>query len=102
MKFLFKNGSAGEIRFDAKGQPLFALSDLPGLPGIAEYTATAWLDAAATRSDFSVAGGYVDDPVVVYRSAEVARVAHWIRERVQPSVGSFATSFIPADPRVPF
>lgn len=102
MKFSFQNGATAEIRFNTSGQPLVALQDVPGLPGTSEFFATAWLDAAATCSRFSVAGGFADDPVVTFSAIEVAGAAEWIREQVKPTTGAFVTAFVPADPSEPF
>lgn len=102
MKFQFQNGATAEIRFNTSGQPLIALQEVPGLPGVNEYFATAWLDAAAVCSRFSVTGGYADDPVITFSAIEVASAAEWIREQIKPTVGVFVTAFVAADPNAPF
>ncbi|MBK8667778.1 MAG: hypothetical protein IPN21_18300 [Burkholderiales bacterium] len=95
--FEFSNGAKGALSFRDDGQPMFVLSDVPGLPGRAEYYATQWLDAAARQRGIKVAGGYDDDPIVDFPVSEVAAVAMWLRHHV--TTGEFTTVFKPFDPR---
>lgn len=52
--FEFSNGAKGALSFRDDGQPMFVLSDVPGLPGRAEYYATQWLDVAARQRGIKV------------------------------------------------
>lgn len=100
--FLFQNGAKGELAF-ASGEPLFCLSGVPGLPGELRYFAAQWVDAAARASGFAMAGGYVDDPLVMVSAAETACAAAWIRAQVQAGrMGEFKVSFLANDPNLPF
>lgn len=100
--FLFQNGAKGELAF-ASGEPLFCLSGVPGLPGELCYFAAQWVDAAAMASGFTMAGGYIDDPLVTVSVAETACAAEWIRARVAfLRLGEFKVSFVENDKNLPF
>lgn len=100
--FKFQNGAIGELAL-ADGQPLFVLTGVPGLPGELRYFAAQWVDAAAIGEGFSMAGGYIDDPLVTVSPAETASAAAWIRARVAfLRLGGFKVSFVHNDPTVPF
>ena len=100
--FIFQNGAKGELAL-VDGNLLFALTDVPGLPGELRYFAAQWVDAAAVGSGFSMAGGYVDDPLVTVSVAETACAAEWIRARVAfLRLGEFKVSFVDSVPGLPF
>lgn len=82
---------------------LFALIDVPGLPGELRYFAAQWVGAAAKGCAFTMAGGYVDDPLVTVSAAETARAAEWIQSRVAfLRLGEFKVSFVANDTKLPF
>lgn len=100
--FIFQNGAKGELAL-VDGNLLFALTDVPGLPGELRYFASQWVDAAAKGSGFTMAGGYIDDPLVTVSAAETACAAAWIRAQVEASrLGGFQVSFVANDPNLPF
>ena len=100
--FIFQNGAKGEIAL-VDNNLLFSLTDVPGLPGELRYFASQWVAAAAVGSGFSMAGGYVDDPLVTVSVAETACAAEWIRARVAfLRLGEFKVSFVDSVPGLPF
>lgn len=100
--FKFQNGAIGELAL-ADGKPLFVLTGVPGLPGELRYFAAQWVDAAARSSGFTMAGGYIDDPLVTVSPAETACAAEWVRARVSfLRLGEFKVAFVDSDPSMPF
>ena len=100
--FIFQNGAKGELAL-ADNNLLFSLTDVPGLPGELRYFASQWVAAAAVGSGFSMAGGYVDDPLVTVSAAETACAVAWIRAQVEARrLGEFKVSFATNDPNLPF
>lgn len=100
--FIFQNGAKGELAL-VDNNPRFALTGVPGLPGELSYYATQWVDAAARASGFTMAGGYIDDPLVTVSVAETACAAEWIRARVAfLRLGEFKVSFVDSVPGLPF
>lgn len=100
--FIFQNGAKGELAL-VDGNPLFVLTGVPGLPGELRYFAAQWVAAAAKRGGFTMAGGYIDDPLVTVSPAETACAAEWIQARVAfLRLGEFKVSFVANDPNLPF
>ena len=100
--FKFQNGAIGELAL-VDSQPLFVLTGVPGRPGELHYFASQWVDAAAKGSGFTMAGGYIDDPLVTVSAAETACAAEWIRARVAfLRLGEFKVSFVDSVPNLPF
>ena len=100
--FIFQNGAKGELAL-VDTHLLFALTDVPGLPGELRYFASQWVEAAAKCSGFTMAGGYIDDPLVTVSAAETACAAAWIRGQVEARrLGEFKVSFVANDPNLPF
>lgn len=100
--FIFQNGAKGELALEDNNL-LFALTDVPGLPGELRYFAAQWVGAAAKGCAFSMAGGYVDDPLVTVSAAETACAAAWIRAQVEARrLGEFKVSFVENDMNLPF
>ena len=100
--FIFQNGAKGELAL-VDTHLLFALTDVPGLPGELRYFASQWVEAAAKCSGFTMAGGYIDDPLVTVSAVETACAAAWIRGQVEARrLGEFKVSFVANDPNLPF
>lgn len=100
--FIFQNGAKGELAL-VDNNLLFALTDVPGLPGELRYFAAQWVDATAKGCAFTMAGGYVDDPLVTVSAAETACAAEWIQSRVAfLRLGEFKVSFVANNPSLPF